>query len=59
MLVKQLKYLTIGALDALVVILLLLNFGWIGLLIALPIFFLVPFLVHWLKNKWERRNALR
>lgn len=59
MLVEGLKYLTIGVLDALVVIVLLVNFGWTGLLVALPIFFLVPFFVHWLKNKWERRNALR
>jgi hypothetical protein len=35
------------------------SFGWIGLLAALPFFFVTPFVVHYLKSKWERRNSLR
>jgi hypothetical protein len=35
------------------------RFGWLGLLISLPFFFLVPFLLHWRKERWRRRGSLR
>lgn len=47
-----------GALWVVVTYLILLWFGWVGLLISLPIFFAAPFLVHWMKRKWIRRNSL-
>ena len=59
MLFKQLKYFLIGALDALICILLIYNFGWIGLLVALPTLFFIPFDLHYLKCKWERCKSLR
>ncbi len=59
MLIKQLKYLSIGAFYALVCFLIIYNFGWIGLLAALPIFFLIPFVAGYLKGKRGRRNSLR
>jgi hypothetical protein len=39
--------------------LILARFGWLGLLISLPFFFLVPFLLHWRKERWRRRGSLR
>lgn len=59
MLFKQLKLLLAGAFHALLCILIVNSFGWIGLLAALPIFFLIPLLIHYLKGKWERRNSIR
>ncbi len=39
--------------------LIVVRFGWTGLLIALPFFFAVPFFLYWLKEKWRRRDSLR
>lgn len=59
MLFKQLKYFLVGAFHTLLCIVIINSFGWVGLLAALPFFFLTPLVVHYLKSKWERRNSLR
>jgi hypothetical protein len=58
MLLEKMKFLLVGAFHTLLCILIVNSFGWTGVLVALPIFFLVPFLIHYLKKKWERRNSL-
>ena len=59
MLFKQFKYFLGGAFHSLLCIVIINSFGWIGLLAALPFFFLTPWVAHHLKSKWERRNSLR
>jgi hypothetical protein len=59
MLSKQLKHFLVGAFHTLLCIVIINSFGWIGLLAALPFFFVTPFVFHYLKSKWERRNSLR
>jgi hypothetical protein len=58
MLSKQLKFFLVGGFHTLLCIVIIKSIGWIGLLAALPFFFLTPFIVHYLKSKWERRNSL-
>jgi Flp pilus assembly protein TadB len=53
------KSVTLSALGVVLTYLILISFGWIGLLVSLPFFFLAPFLIHWVREKWRRRNALR
>ncbi|MBN8819626.1 MAG: hypothetical protein J0I80_13020 [Sphingomonas sp.] len=39
--------------------LIVIRFGWTGLLISLPFFFAVPMIFHWAMEKWRRKDSLK
>ena len=53
------KLFLLGTAEAALTILILLKFGWIGVLIALPILAGLMLVGHWAQERWKRRGSLR
>jgi hypothetical protein len=53
------KLFLIGMAQGALTILIVLKFGWIGLLISLPFIAALAFGWHWAKGRWERHLRTR